>query len=123
MKNISFPHLLLGGIVAYAIMYLLWGVFSQFEFSGAIARLVGFAVLAVTMIILTRATKRDTVVAMLPYAAFWVATVAALDVVLAVPYTGWVLFSDLGLWLGYAVIFFVPLAVAAQEDSTGEAGR
>lgn len=117
MQNLSLPHLFLGGVVAYAVMYLLWSAFSLYDFSGATARLIGFAVLTIVMYLLSRSTNSDTVARMLPYAVVWTLTIVVLDIVLAVPYAGWVLFSDLGLWLGYAIVFFVPLVIAAQEDN------
>ena len=114
MKNTSFLYL--AGFVVYSLMYLLWSGFAVYGFTGTAARLASFAFLVGVMMIFGQVTGKTTVAEILPFSAVWALTVIGLDVVLAVPYAGWGMFSNASLWVGYALVFLVPLALAAKDE-------
>ncbi len=98
------------GIVMYAIMFLLWSGFVVYGFvEGVAPRLVGLTVLIVLATVAGRSLRFHRWQDILPYSLSWVAVVAILDIILTVPFTGWALFSDWNIWVGYALIAFVPL--------------
>jgi hypothetical protein len=92
------------GVVMYAIMFLLWSGFLMYGFvEGVAPRLTGLVVLIVLALTAGRSLN------ILPYSLTWVVVVAILDIILTVPFTGWGLFSDWNIWVGYALIACVPL--------------
>ncbi len=100
------------GIVIYAIMFLSWSAFVLYGFSeGMLPRLAGLLVLIVMATIAGYSLRKYNWRDILPYSIFWLAEVILLDIVMSVPYTGWALFSDANIWVGYALVVLVPLFV------------
>src|SRR3990167_7992781 len=93
------------GIVLYAIMFLLWSGFVLYGFAEGIApRLTGLLVLIGLALLAGRALHYGSWRDILPYSIAWTVIVAILDMVFTVPFTGWALFSDWNIWVGYALI-------------------
>jgi hypothetical protein len=106
------------GIVLYAIMYLLWSGLVLYGFVGGIApRLLGLAVLVAIAFVATRSLRIYSWKDMLPYSAIWTLEVAVLDAIFTVPYTGWGLYGDWNVWVGYLLVLLVPIIVVATERS------
>ncbi len=49
-------------------------------------------------------TWRDVI----PYSVTWMLVIALLDSVFTVPYTGWYLYTDWNIWVGYILVAVVP---------------
>lgn len=115
MKRLSLTHFLGGGLVIYSLMFLLWSVFSTYGFvEGSLPRLIGLVVLVLIITILAHHTGATSVLKMLPYSIAWLLIAILLDVLISVPFTGWALFSDWNIWIGYALVFGVPLIVGLE---------
>lgn len=106
-------HRLIGwGIASYAIINLAWSGVVLYGFGGTIAGstvmlLALVAVLAIATRSLGYRTERDV----LPYALGWMLIAVVLDAVFVVPTTGWEIFTDWNAWVGYMLVFCVPLIV------------
>lgn len=109
MQRFSPLTAIFGGVTVYAIMFLLWSVSVSYGFTvGLIPAALHFAVLIGVLVYLTRAQQRRGL-ALIPYALTWVCTVFLLDVVVTVPFSGWVFILDPMVWVGYALVVCVPL--------------
>lgn len=102
------------GIGIYAVLNLVWSAIVVHGVSQHIAgRVIMIATLIALVTIAARSlrliSERDAVV----YAVGWVLTAAALDAILAVPVSGWGIYGNLNLWVGYGLLFAVPLIVTA----------
>lgn len=108
------------GIVIYAVMSLTWTMFVVWQFTdGVMPRVISLAVLLATVASATRALHQHTVRDAVPYALVWVAVVALLDALLSVPNSGWAIFYDWNLWVGYALVAAVPPALVAMRRARG----
>lgn len=115
-QKLSFPKLILGGVIAYAVMFLLWSAFMAYGFAeGSAPKLIGLAALVVTLMLLSKNAGLQSPMQALPYAVGWAIVIFLLDVLLSVPFTGWALFSDWNVWVGYALVVVVPLVYGARE--------
>ena len=100
-------------IVMYSVMYLAWSGLLIYGFVGSsLGRIVQFAVLIVVSTIATRALRLTSWKDVLPYSAVWAVLMACLDAIFAVPYTGWMLYTDWNVWVGYAAVLLLPIVVA-----------
>jgi hypothetical protein len=98
------------GVVIYAVMYLAWSGFVLYGFTmGILPRLLALLVLVITATVAGRSLKFVSWKDMLPYSFGWMIVVALLDAVFSVPYSGWQLYSDWNVWVGYALVCAVPL--------------
>src|SRR3989344_6245338 len=98
------------GVVIYALMYLLWSAFVTYGFiDGLLPRVVGFVVLVIVCIIAGRSLHAHSWRDVLPYSFAWGIMMAALDVVMSVPFAGWEVYADPNVWFGYAVVVVAPL--------------
>ncbi len=98
------------GIVIYAIMYLTWSGFILYGFvEGLLPRLASLAVLIALATIAGRSLHLHTWKDVLPYSVAWVLTIALLDAIFSVPYSGWQLYADWNVWVGYCLVLLVPL--------------
>jgi len=106
----KYSALLTWGIIMYAIMFLLWSGFTLYGFSdGALPRIIGLLVLVSIAIYAGRSLRFSAWRDILPYSIAWTIAVILLDVIFSVPFTGWGLFADWNVWVGYALIVFIPL--------------
>lgn len=98
------------GIVIYAIIFLLWSGFVLYGYGdGVIPRIVGLCVLIVLSLLAGRSLRFHLWRDIVPYSIAWTVVVILLDIVFSVPFTGWALFADWNVWVGYSMILFVPL--------------
>ena len=106
----KYRALLVWGIVMYAIMFLLWSGLVLYGFAeGLWPRIFGLLVLISLALAAGRSLRLQLWKDILPYSITWTLTVALLDVIFSVPFTGWSLFGDWNLWVGYSMILLVPL--------------
>jgi hypothetical protein len=98
------------GIVIYAIMFMTWNAFVIYGFvDGILPRLTGLAVLIAVSTIAGRSLGFASVKDVLPYALTWAVIVALLDIVYSIPFTGWQLYADWNVWVGYLLVLGIPL--------------
>ncbi len=109
-ERMKYGALLTWGVLLYALMFLLWSGFMLYGFTeGFMPRLIGLAALLFISLIAGRSLRFSSWRDILPYSLSWTFTVAVLDMIFSVPFTGWALFADWNLWVGYSLILFVPL--------------
>jgi len=98
------------GIVIYAIMSLVWSGLVMYNMADSFLSLaVRLCVLIFIALVAGRSLRCHSWQDVLPYSAFWAATMVVLDAVYTVPFSGWALYSDWRLWLGYALVALIPL--------------
>lgn len=98
------------GICIYAIMTLAWTGLALYGFAGTWgSRVAELIVLIITVTIAGRSLRFNSWKDILPYSILWVVIMALLDAVYTVPLSGWGIYADWNLWLGYALVALVPL--------------
>ncbi len=98
------------GIVIYALMYLLWSGLVLYGLSAGLLSLFIrlFALLSITTIAgmsMHFVNWRDLV----PVSLAWAAIAAGMDGVFLVPFSGWALYANWSVWVGYTLIALIPL--------------
>lgn len=102
------------GIVIYAVLYLVWSGLVIHGLSGMFfSRIVVIVSLITLASIATKSLRLFTERDVLPYAIGWVVIAGVMDAIFAVPSAGWGMYSDWNLWVGYMLLFVVPLVVTA----------
>ncbi|MDO8561581.1 MAG: hypothetical protein Q7S05_02015 [bacterium] len=98
------------GIVIYAIVFLVWSGFIAYGFvEGLAPTLMSYLVLVVVAAIAGNSLHLRSWKDILPYSLAWAAFIAILDAVFAVPFTGWGIYSDPNVLMGYFLVIVVPL--------------
>jgi hypothetical protein len=98
------------GITIYAIMFLVWSAFVTYGFvEGVAPRLLGFLVLLVVGATAGRSLRVRSWRDILPYSFVWGIMMFILDAIMTVPFTGWYIYSDWNVWIGYALVVLAPL--------------
>lgn len=103
------------GIVIYAVAFLTWSLLIAYGlFEGVLPRLISLAVLVVVAAAAGRSLHFSSWKDILPYSFLWAVMIAALDGIMAVPYAGWKIYSELGVWTGYIIVVVIPLFFAEE---------
>ncbi|MDB5238057.1 MAG: hypothetical protein JWM46_327 [Candidatus Kaiserbacteria bacterium] len=97
------------GIVIYAVMFLVWNGLVMHGIMGTSARILLLITLAMVATIAGRSLRFSSVTDIIPYSLCWMIIVALLDAVYAVPSSGWQLYADWNVWVGYILVFAFPL--------------
>ena len=98
------------GIVIYAVMYLAWSGLVLYGFSaGLLPRLFAIGILILPTTLAAHSLKFASWIDILPHSIGWMVIVALLDMVFSVPYSGWQLYADWNVWVGYALVAGIPL--------------
>lgn len=98
------------GAVVYAVMYLLWSGLVIYGFSGGVVSLaVRLGALALVTTIAARSLRLVTRMDVLAYSLAWAAVAAILDAFFLVPFSGWGLYAEWSVWVGYALIALIPV--------------
>ncbi len=98
------------GIGIYATMFLLWSSFVTYGFiNGAGPRVAGLIALLVISVCAGRSLRAHSWRDILPYSVSWGIMTALLDAVVSVPLTGWQLYADWNVWVGYLLVALLPL--------------
>lgn len=93
-------------------MYLAWSGFALYGLTaGATVLVLRFLVLAAITTIAARELKVSWL-AVLKYSAFWALTAAILDIILLVPFVGMMFYTEIGVWLGYALVVVIPVVTS-----------
>ncbi len=109
----KFGALLGWGIVIYAVMSLAWSGLVIHGVAGMVgalgSRLLVLSVLIVVTTIAARSLRYHSWRDILPYSVAWAVLMAIFDAVYTAPFSGWTIYGDWNLWLGYALVAIVPL--------------
>lgn len=98
------------GIVIYAVMYLTVAMLALYGIAPSIlARAIALIVLVLLATIAGLSLRRHTMRDIVPYSFVWTLEVMALDGLMSMPYTGIAIYLDWNVWVGYALVFVVPL--------------
>lgn len=98
------------GITIYATMYLMWTGFILYGFvDGMLPRLTGLLALIILTTIAGRSLRFKSARDILPYSIGWAVIAVLLDAIFSVPYSGWALYADWNVWVGYGLIVLIPL--------------
>lgn len=91
-------------------MYLAWSGLALYGFMGGWGgRVALLVVLLVTATIAGRSLRFGSYRDVIPYSLGWVILIALFDALYAVPSAGWAIYQDPNLWVGYALVLFIPL--------------
>lgn len=103
--------ILLGwGIVIYAVVSLAFSGLVIYGLAGTfLGRILALLALITVATIAGRALRLHSWKDIAPYSILWAAMMGILDAIFSVPFSGWVLYADWNLWLGYALVAVVPL--------------
>ncbi|MBI5457273.1 hypothetical protein HY971_00920 [Candidatus Kaiserbacteria bacterium] len=106
----NFIPLIGWGIVIYAVMSLAWSGLVIYGLAGGLSSLIfRLSILILVTTIAGRSLRLHSWIDVLPYSLFWALSMGVLDAVYAVPFSGWVLYADWSLWVGYGLVAIVPL--------------
>jgi len=98
------------GVVLYAVMFLVHSVLVEYGMSiGTLPRVLALLALIITATIAGRSLRFTTWRDILPYSLSWLVVIAAIDALISFPFTGWSVFTDPNVWVGYALVVLVPL--------------
>ena len=106
----KYGSLLGWGIVIYAVMSLAWSGLVIYGLAGTLlSRILVLCVLIIVTSIAGRSLRFHLWKDILPYSALWALIVGLLDAVYTVPFSGWAIYGDWNLWVGYGLVAVVPL--------------
>lgn len=98
------------GIVIYAVMSLLWSGLVIYGIADTtISLFLRLALLIILTTIAGHSLRFHSWKDILPYSVFWAIMMGVLDAVYTVPFSGWSLYGDWYLWVGYGLVAVVPL--------------
>lgn len=106
------------GIVIYALMFLTSSIFALYGFQGLLARVTALIVLITVATIAGRSLRFHSWKDILPYSLAWTFMVILLDSIVTVPFSGWALFHNWNVWVGYALVTLVPLFAPLTRPSS-----
>jgi hypothetical protein len=109
-EHVKYGLLFGWGIGIYAVMFLLWSAFITYGFvEGAAPRIAGLVALLIVAIAAGRSLHAHSWKDILPYSIVWGIMMALFDLILSTPLTGWQLYSDWNVWVGYLLVALFPL--------------
>ena len=98
------------GVVIYSVIYLTWSGLVIYGLQNELySRLISITILIFMSAIAGRSLHFSSWKDILPYSLAWAVIIAVIDGLLAVPYAGWAIYSDLGVWVSYILVAVVPL--------------
>lgn len=110
------------GIVIYAIVFLTWSILVIHDLAqGVLPQVVLLIVLIIVATIAARALRFRHWYDILPYSIAWAGMAAIFDLVCALPISGWALYADWHIWVGYMLLATVPLLAPMTRRSYVEA--
>ena len=97
------------GIVIYAVMFLAWSGLFMYGLVGTLPRIATLLLLVVLATVAGKSLRLRLWTDIAPYSVLWAMMMALLDSIFVVPFSGWSIYYDPSLWIGYAVVVIVPL--------------
>lgn len=94
----------------YTALFFLAALFGVYGIAdSAVAQSLLFLGLIALVAYLTHLTNTSSLMGVLPFALGWPIILVLCDVLYAVPISGWTMFLDPSLLVGYGAVFSVPL--------------
>ena len=119
--RMKFGALLGWGIVIYAVMSLSWSGLVIYGISETlISRIVVLCTLIIVTTIAARSLRFHLWKDILPYSFVWAVMMGLLDAIYTVPFSGWGIYADWNLWVGYGLVVVVPLLTPYLRSVPGE---
>ncbi len=98
------------GIAIYAAVFLAWSILVIHGFiEGLAPRALLAATLAAVLVVAGRDLRLHQWYDVLPYSIGWILIIIVFDLVCAVPVSGWEIWHDWNIWVGYLMVLLVPL--------------
>ena len=98
------------GILIWAVAFLVATAFVAYEAADTLwAKAIVILAVAVIAFFAGKTLKSVSAMDALKYSTSWVAIGLILDMIVTVRFTGWEVFSAWDLWVGYALVFILPL--------------
>ncbi|KKW23628.1 MAG: hypothetical protein UY70_C0004G0023 [Candidatus Kaiserbacteria bacterium GW2011_GWB1_52_6] len=111
------------GIVIYAVMLLSWSLFAAYGLTdGLLPRLGRLAILVIVATIAGRALRFDSWHDILPYSCVWALVAIAFDGAFSIPFSGWQVYLDWNIWIGYVLVLLLPLIAPYTRARVRELG-
>lgn len=112
------------GVVIYAVMYLLWSGLVLYGLAAGVASLIlRIGALAVVTTLAARTLHIQNWKDLAPYTVSWALITIALDALYLVPYSGWALYGNGSVWVGYTLVALIPLLTVSYFASSAKASR
>lgn len=97
------------GIMLWVLMFVIMSVFVGFNiYNFPVTQLIGAIIAGIIAFVLAGRARPASAGAALGYGFFWIIIAAILDAVVTMRFNPEI-FSAWALWLGYALVLFVPL--------------
>jgi len=107
------------GVAVWATAYIVATVLMIYGlFDNVIAKAILVLIVASAAYLAGRNINSDSIISVLKYSVVWLIMALILDAIITVPFTGWGLFTQWNVWVGYAVILLVPLFAIKKEISS-----
>lgn len=100
------------GVVIYAVVFLMWSALVIHAYiAGPMPRIILVLTLAIVVSIAARSLRLKHWYDILPYSIAWALIAAAFDFTCAVPVSGFAIWTDWNIWVGYAMVVLIPLII------------
>jgi hypothetical protein len=111
-RQFQWDKLLCWGVGIYAVMSLATRIESLYSLTGGLL-LSTLNLLLLTLVVSLgeRSLRLARAADILPYSVGWMLFSVAFDKLIVLPTVGWTMYSDVNLWVGYALIVIIPLLV------------
>ena len=101
------------GILIYVALFVYWSALIAYGAEqGIISQIVSLIIIAALACFAGHKLETKSVNKIIRYSVGWTVIVALLDVLFTVPFTGWEVFNEWSVWVGYAIILLIPLCVS-----------
>jgi len=111
------------GIVIYAVLYLLWSGLVVYGFAaGYLSLAVRLLALALLTTVAARSFHFSNWRDLAPYTLSWAAIAILLDAVFLVPFSGWGLYAEWSVWVGYALVAILPILTSRKVPGMTRSG-
>lgn len=98
------------GIVIYSVVFLVWSLLVIHGFvEGLLPRIVLACTLAGVLFLAGKNLRFHHWQDVLPYSIGWLLMALLFDLICAVPVSGWAIWTDWNIWVGYLMVVLVPI--------------
>jgi len=110
------------GIAIYAVVFLAWSILVIHGYIEGLSPRIALALtLAAVLVVAARDLRMRHWYDVLPYSVGWMLIAFIFDLVCAVSVSGWAVWSDWNIWVGYGMVVILPLIIpsAHHQQRTG----
>jgi len=106
-------------ILIYIATFVVWGALDMADMGeSAIFPIATLSTVIIFAYLFGKKVKANSTKEILKYSIGWFVVLLLLDMVFTVPFTGWTIFSQWLIWVGYASVVFVPILTVRKKRST-----